>query len=153
MRCLKNQAQTFNAHKAPNVRKAKHRRRGCWRDSKPKFLGYAVINNLATRQIDANSDVVRNGNISSHTAAEPTSRKCHREHPDALGESVSCSVAVNAFQVLPLREIAGTDRLFGFVEEQAIRADRIVAVMLDNDRLPQQPAERQRNQARSGEVN
>lgn len=107
-----------------------------------------MVDRLRERQGNTRGHVIGDRNICRDALAKPSSHECKQQVSRSVESAHSRFAAGNTFPVITSHEISGANVIARLVKEQAIGADSMVAVMLDDRWLAQKPCSRKRNQCR-----
>ena len=89
------------------------------------------------------------GYVGSHMLAEPTARKREQKHSKTVEPAVVNCVAVQAFAIPSCKEMPWANCLCRLMKEQPVRANRRIAVMLNNHGFSEDPSKQQRKKTRT----
>src|SRR5712692_12092573 len=98
----------------------------------------AVINGSRARQRDSSPDVMARDHIDGGLASKPPAWKGKHQTPETLCPSEAAGIALDAFSVVPGHEMTGANSVVRPVKQKAIRANRLVPMVLYHRRLPKQ---------------
>src|ERR1700677_2293994 len=98
-----------------------------------------MVDPLRKRQTDSRGHVISDRNVCRDALAKPAPCERKQQVPETSQFPYRLAAAGNALRILTRHEVSGTDAVTRLIEQQPVRANGMVTVVLDNRRLSQEP--------------